>query len=255
MAVLASVLLRHLRTVYVDQAGPRPGDPSTAQGLVVLEAELLDAFAGFMALPSAAEGARGAGYHPRTVHQRYDLEGDSRIHVPMLVDLRHRTFLWTDLHLTSADGFHNVYRHSADLGRVARDLFQYFASGRTTLWDLAVWHAAVRSEVTVVRRADGTGATDELWHYRRHAGEPDTAFAARVRALAEPERREGARDAADAEARAAEAAAKKHVLLALVHGGVAPQGATGALYRLLPGPADGCGLDPLTAGDLVAARG
>ncbi len=218
--------------------------------------ELLDAFAGFMALPSAAEGARGAGYHPRTVRQRYDLEGDSRIHVPMLVDLRRRTFLWADLHLPSADGYHNVYRHSADLGCAARDLFQYFAHGRATLWDLAVWHAAARSDdVLVVRRADGADAGDELWRYRRHAGEPDTAFAARVRALAEPEHREPARDAADADMRAAEAAAEKHVLLAMVHGGVAPQRATGALYRLLPGPADGCGLDQLTAGDLVAALG
>ncbi|MGW2744179.1 MXAN_6230/SCO0854 family RING domain-containing protein [Streptomyces sp. NPDC001450] len=218
--------------------------------------ELLDAFAGFMALPSAAEEARGAGYHPRTVRQRYDLVGDSRIHVPMLVDLRHRTFLWTDLHLPSDDGFHNVYRHGEDLGRIGRDLFQYFASGRTTLWDLAVWHATARGdEVLVVRRAPDRRSVDELWHYRRHDGEPDTAFAARVRALEPPERREPATDAADADTRAGEAAAKKHVLLALVHGGVAPEGATGEVYRLLPGPADGCGLEPLTAGDLVAALG
>ncbi|MFH8770869.1 MXAN_6230/SCO0854 family RING domain-containing protein [Streptomyces sp. NPDC017958] len=218
--------------------------------------ELLDAFAGFMALPSAAEEARGAGYHPRTVRQRYDLVGDSRIHVPMLVDLRHRTFLWTDLHLPSDDGFHDVYRHGEDLGRIGRDLFQYFASGRTTLWDLAVWHAAARGdEVLVVRRAPDRRAVDELWHYRRREGEPDTAFAARVRALEPPVRREPATEAADADTRAGEAAAKKHVLLALVHGGVAPQGATGAVYRLLPGPADGCGLEPLAAGDLVAALG
>ncbi|MGW3466795.1 MXAN_6230/SCO0854 family RING domain-containing protein, partial [Streptomyces olivaceoviridis] len=112
--------------------------------------ELLDAFAGFMALPSAAEGARGAGYHPRAVRQRYDLEGGSRIHVPMLVDLRRRTFLWTDLHLPSAEGYHDVARHQGDLGRVARDLFRYFAHGRTTLWDLAVWHAAARGDEVLV---------------------------------------------------------------------------------------------------------
>ncbi|MGW3464540.1 MXAN_6230/SCO0854 family RING domain-containing protein, partial [Streptomyces olivaceoviridis] len=86
-------------------------------------------------------------------------------------------------------------------------------------------------------------------------GEADSAFAARIRALQAPERREPAGDAADADARAGEAAARKRVLLALVHGGVAPEGATGEVYRLLPGPADGCGLAPLTAGDLVAALG
>ncbi|MET8771626.1 hypothetical protein [Streptomyces sp. NPDC004658] len=45
------------------------------------------------------------------------------------------------------------------------------------------------------------------------------------------------------------------MLLTLVHGAVAPEGATGEVYRLLPGPTDGCGLTSLTAGDLVAALG
>ncbi|MGW1067013.1 MXAN_6230/SCO0854 family RING domain-containing protein [Streptomyces aureus] len=209
---------------------------------------LLDAFAGFMALPS--KDGRDAFYDPRTVRQRYDLEGDSRIHVPLLVDLERRSFLWTDLHLPSSEGFHSVYRHSADLGRVGRDLFRYYTTGRTTLWDLGVWHAAARTdEVVVVRRMPWTG---ELWHYTRREGETDVAFATRIRALEPPEWR---RPAEDPEGTAAAAAAKKHVLLALVHGGIAPEGASGSLYRLLPGPADGCGLTPLTAGDLVAALG
>lgn len=92
-------------------------------------------------------------------------EGDSRIHVPLLVDLERRTFLWTDLHLPASEGFHGVYRHGADLGRVGRDLFQYFTTGRTSLWDLAMWHAAARTEeAVVVRRARSGG---ELWHYAR----------------------------------------------------------------------------------------
>ncbi len=217
---------------------------------------LVDAFAGFMALPSRV--GRTSSFQPRTVRQRYDLEGDSRIHVPLLVDLERRTFLWTDLHLSASEGYHSVHRHSADLGRAARDLFQYFATGRTTLWDLAVWHAAVRTdEVAVIHRAPSaaTGAADELWHYRRRAGEPDVTFAARVRALEPPDHRRPADGAEALTALAAEAAGKKHVLLALLEGGVAPEGATGAVYRLLPGPVDGCGLEPLTAGDLVAALG
>ncbi|MDT7847154.1 MXAN_6230/SCO0854 family RING domain-containing protein [Streptomyces justiciae] len=215
--------------------------------------ELLDAFAGFMALPSAAEEDRNASYDPRTVRQRYDLVGDSRIHVPMLVDLDRRTFLWTDLHLPADEGFHSLYRHGADLGRVAQDLHQYFASGRTTLWDLAVWRAAARGdEVAVIRRAPHPRALDELWRYRRHEGEPDTAFAARVRDLEPPEARQPSETA---DALAGEAASHRHVFLALVHGGVAPEGATGSAYRLLPGPVDGCGLEALAAGDLVAALG
>ncbi|MEU4169515.1 hypothetical protein AB0F46_21890 [Streptomyces sp. NPDC026665] len=136
------------------------------------------------------------------------------------------------------------------LGRVGRDLFQYFTTGRTSLWDLAVWHAAARTEeVVVVRRARSGG---EPWHYARGRAESAPAFAARVRALERPERRS---PAGDADAPAAGEATKRHVLLALVHGGVAPEGASGSVYRLLPGPVDGCGPTRLTAGDLVAALG
>ncbi|MGW0467190.1 hypothetical protein ACWDX6_18220 [Streptomyces sp. NPDC003027] len=202
--------------------------------------QLLDAFAGFMALPSR-EG-RGAEYDPRTVRQRYDLVGDARIHVPMLVDLEHRTFLWTDLHLPPSEGFQSVYAHSADLGRVGKDLYQYFTAGRTTLWDLAVWHAAARSpEVAVVRE-------EELWRYVRGADEDAPAFAARVRTLAEPDDvwpRDWAEGLADG----------RRILLALVDGDFVPEGATGTVYRLLPGPVDGCGLEQAAAGDLVAMLG
>ncbi|MFF3321608.1 MXAN_6230/SCO0854 family RING domain-containing protein [Streptomyces sp. NPDC002889] len=202
--------------------------------------ELPDAFAGFMALPS--KDRRDASYDPRTVRQRYDLEGHSRIHVPMLVDLEQGTFLWTDLHLPASEGFHSVHRHSADLGRVGKDLYQYFTAGRTTLWDLAVWHAAARTdEVAVVRG-------DELLHYRRDPAETAAEFAARIRGLAAPER-------TSASSTAHEFASGKRALLAQVHGWVAPELASGTVYRLLPGPVDGCGLEQATAGDLVAALG
>lgn len=215
--------------------------------------KLLDAFAGFMTLPAADGEARDAAYDPRTVRQRYDLAGDSRIHVPMLVDLKERTFLWVDLHLSGSEGLHSVGRHSTALARAGRDLHQYFASGRSTLWDLTVWHACARArEVAVIRRAPVPGALDELWHYRCGDGESATAFAARVRVLDAPDRQE---PVGDADAAASELAAKKRVLLGLVHGGVAPEGASGEVYRLLPGPVDGAGLTPLAAGDLVAALG
>lgn len=259
---LTSAPAPHGATEYVDldltslgEVGVRYAVPVVFSFNNIPFERLLDAFAGFMTLPSAAEETRDASYDPRTVRQRYDLVGDSRIHVPMLVDLRARTFLWTDLHLSGSDGYHNVDRHREDLGRVGRDLYGYFASGRTTLWDLAAWHAAARAdEVAVLRRAPGPGAPEELWHYRRRSGEPDTAFATRIRLLQPPERRERA-DGSTAAALAGEAAAKKRVLLALVDGNVAPEGSSGSVYRLLPGPVDGCGLEALAAGDLVAALG
>ncbi|MFI7233787.1 MXAN_6230/SCO0854 family RING domain-containing protein [Streptomyces cyaneofuscatus] len=211
--------------------------------------ELLpDAFAGFMALPSV--DGRVAHFDPRTVRQRYDLIGHSRVHVPMVVDVERRTFLWTDLHLPPSEGYHSVSRHIDELGRAGRDLYQYFSAGRTTLWDLAVWHAAARTDEVVVSRRHG------LVRYRRGAGEDTAAFADRIRTLRTPDAEEphgtGPEDGVAAMERAA---AGKRVLLAVVNGDAAPAKVSGTVYRLLPGPVDGCGLDRVAAGDLVAALG
>ncbi|WP_327131552.1 hypothetical protein OG311_10200 [Streptomyces sp. NBC_01343] len=212
--------------------------------------ELLpDAFAGFMALPHRS--GRTSRYDPRTVRQRYDLVGNSRIHVPLLVDLERRGFLWTDVHLPDDEGYHSVWAHQEDLARIGRDLFTYFSTGRTTLWELAAWHAAARCpEVLVLRRTPRPSDPDELWTYRRGADEDTVAFASRLVGLRDPD---GRWPAEDVDALAGAAASGKSVFLALVEGDVAPAGASGSAYRLLPGPVDGCGLEQLAAGDLVAA--
>ncbi|MFB7173777.1 MXAN_6230/SCO0854 family RING domain-containing protein [Streptomyces sp. NPDC056254] len=214
--------------------------------------ELLpDAFAGFMALPSRS--GRTARYDPRTVRQRYDLVGNSRIHVPLLVDLERRGFLWTDVHLPDDEGYHSVCAHREDLARIGRDLFQYFSTGRTTLWELAGWHAAARcEEVVVLRRTPRPSDPDELWTYRRRADEDRAAFAARLLGLRDPDT---ALPSPEVDALAGAAASGRSALLALVDGDVAPAGARGAVYRLLPGPVDGCGLEQLAAADLVSALG
>ncbi|WP_240107617.1 MXAN_6230/SCO0854 family RING domain-containing protein [Streptomyces sp. MUM 203J] len=206
--------------------------------------QLPDVFAGFMSLSS--RGGRGSAYDPRTVRQRYDLAGESRVQVPLLADLEERTFLWTDVHLSSSGGHHSVGRHRTGLGRIGEDLSGYFASGRTTLWDVAVWHAAARAEETVVVR-DG-----ELLHYTRRLGETLGGFARRIRTGGEPDL---LRQADSPAAEAGRAASHKRVLLALVDGDVAPEGASGTVYRLLPGAVDGCGLAQAAAGDLVAELG
>ncbi|MFF5706758.1 MXAN_6230/SCO0854 family RING domain-containing protein [Streptomyces sp. NPDC012794] len=205
--------------------------------------ELPDAFAGFMALP--ADGPRGSSYDPRTVRQRFDLTGDSRVCMPMVVDLAARRALWADVHLPPSEGFQSVASHGERLGSVARDVWEHFGSGtRTTLWDLAVWRAAARSrEVAVLR--DG-----ELWRYRAGAAETVAGFAARVASPGEPEER---RAAADAGAAVAEESAGRRVFLATVHATAAGPGASGTACRLFAGPAEVAGsFASVSASDLVA---
>ncbi|MET7983216.1 hypothetical protein [Streptomyces sp. NPDC005281] len=93
-----------------------------------------------------------------------------------------------------------------------------------------------------------TTATDALrLPHVRSGGEADLIELRRFRSLPRP--------AEDAAGFGAEAVAKRRVLPAPVHGEVDPEGASGSVHPLLPGPVDGCGPDALTAGDLVTALG
>ncbi|MEU6991362.1 MXAN_6230/SCO0854 family RING domain-containing protein [Streptomyces sp. NPDC046465] len=198
--------------------------------------ELPDAFAGFMAV----EGKGRAVYDPRTIRQRFDLAGDATLRVPMIVDLRSRRAWWTDVTVATDEGNHSVWRYKRQFGRMGNDLLDTFQPcGRATLWDLACWTAAARTEGTVYVRGRG----HVLWGYRRAEDEPRADFALRIRDGWEP-------DALCAEPELTD----RRVLLALLHGeqkGV-DKAASGTAYRLYPGPVDAAPLERVTAGDLAA---
>ena len=217
--------------------------------------ELPDAFAGFMALKDEGGGGgkrrtRGrTPYDPRAVRQRFDLAGDARICVPMVVDLQARRALWTDVTLGTTGTGHNVWRYRAAIARAGRDLTdvfvppdEYTPAGRATIWDLACWTAAARTdgEVCVRGRAGG-----ELWAYRRAEDEPSADFAIRVRDGWRPD---SVREDAPLDGGGP-------AFLALLHADLPgiPEAATGTMYRLYPGPSDAAaGFTRVTAGDLVA---
>ncbi|MGW0908166.1 MXAN_6230/SCO0854 family RING domain-containing protein [Streptomyces sp. NPDC002853] len=234
----------HGATEYLDLDLPRLADvgvrfvvPAVLSYNNVPFDELPDAFAGFMAV----RGKERAVYDPRTVRQRFDLAGDAALRVPMIVDLRTRRAWWADVTLATGDGNHDVWRHRKQLGRMGNDLLDTFRPrGRATLWDLACWTAAARTEGPVYVRGRG----HVLWGYRRADDEPRADFALRVRDGWEPD---------ELRAEAEPELAGRRALLALLHGelegvdGVA----SGTAYRLYPGPVDASPLERITAGDLA----
>jgi hypothetical protein len=113
---------------------------------------LTEAFAGLM-LPVAG----GGQFDAARVEQRFDLRGDARMLMPMVVDLRAETLLWTDLALSGRGYGHSVGRHGDQLARAASDQIEHFAGGtRATLLDLLAWQAAGRAERVLVAHRDGT---------------------------------------------------------------------------------------------------
>jgi hypothetical protein len=167
----------------------------------------------------------------------------------MVVDLQARRALWTDVTLGTTGTGHNVWRYRAAIARAGRDLTdvfvppdEYTPAGRATIWDLACWTAAARTdgEVCVRGRAGG-----ELWAYRRAEDEPSADFAIRVRDGWRPD---SVREDAPLDGGGP-------AFLALLHADLPgiPEAATGTMYRLYPGPSDAAaGFTRVTAGDLVA---
>ncbi|MFD0413351.1 hypothetical protein [Streptomyces sp. NPDC127108] len=241
---LTSAPAPHGATEYLDldlprlaKAGVRFVVPAVLSYNDVPFDQLPDAFAGFMAV--SGERKERAVYDPRTVRQRFDLAGDAALRVPMIVDLRSRRAWWADLTLATGEGNHSVWRYSAVLGRAGHDLLDTFEpGGRATLWDLACWTAAARTDGDVLVRGRG----HVLWGYRREPDEPRADFAVRIRDAWEP-------DVLCAEPELAD----RHALVALVHGDLpgAERAASGTVYRLFPGPLDEAPLTRVTASDLA----
>ncbi|WP_342795341.1 MXAN_6230/SCO0854 family RING domain-containing protein [Kitasatospora viridis] len=198
--------------------------------------DLPKAFAGFMAL-DALDGPTpsGAPYHPGAVRQRFDLAGEARACLPMVVDLAQGRAHWTDVNLSASGGLHNVDRHADRLGLVASDLLAHFGGGgRASLWDLARWRAAGTAREVLVRDRDGAVSA-----FRRTDEESVMDFA---------ERLDGTSGLAPEEL------GERSAFLALVHGDLPARAATGGVYRLYPGPVDeSAGLTRLAAADLLAA--
>lgn len=142
------------------------------------------------------------------------------------------------MNLGAAGYGHDVRGYSGALAHLGRALLEHHTSGRrTSMWQLAMWHAASRAETVLVRRC---ARVDVL---ERRADEPVAAFARRI---ADP----GASDRALASLPDL-ATGPGPVFAALLHGDVdLPPGSTA--YALLPGPAAAGDLTQRTGLDLLS---
>ncbi|GAA0496587.1 hypothetical protein ABZ951_17710 [Streptomyces sp. NPDC046215] len=175
--------------------------------------------------------------------------------MPMVLDLADGRALWTDVHLPGDRGFHSAGRHHDGPARMGRDPWDHFTGGARVFLGGPASPARGGARRRGGRRPAGPApwAEDELWVYRRRQGEEVPAFAAGLRALGTQEERPSA---GDARTPAAGVAGGRHTFFAVVDGDVRPEKATGAAYRLFPGPLDGCAaVARVTAGELLADPG
>ncbi|MFI7547042.1 MXAN_6230/SCO0854 family RING domain-containing protein [Actinoplanes sp. NPDC049599] len=141
-----------LRLDRLAELGVRYAVPAVLSYNAVPFELLTEAFAGIV-LPVAG----GAQFDAGRVEQRFDLRGDARVLMPMVVDLAERSLLWTDLALPGHGYGHSVGRHGDQLARAAADLWEHFGAGnRATVLDLMAWQAAGRADRVLVAHGDGT---------------------------------------------------------------------------------------------------
>ena len=134
--------------------------------------QLTRAFAGVM----LRDDVDGLHFDPRTVELKFDLAGDNGVFAPLVIDLEHDTLHWLDVHAKGQLDMNNVESSKADLGRMCPEMIAYFASGvRTTMYDLALLHAAARAQRVWLRGDDG------VRRHRRTPGEDTATFLARLR--------------------------------------------------------------------------
>lgn len=134
--------------------------------------QLLEGFAGYM-LRADADGPH---FHPRTVEQRFDLHSQSKIALPLLLDLQAGTMRWLDMSAAATGTDHNLMKYEERLAHLAAALDAMFGSGcRVSMFELAARHAAGRARKVTVRSLDGT-----LHAFRRGGQEGVSEFAGRL---------------------------------------------------------------------------
>ncbi len=104
--------------------------------------DLPECFAGWM---SRLEPQSGEIYDPRTVQDRLDLTAESRIAIPLLVDVADRTLIWCDMALRSNPKWVNNVQ--GNLGGIALSLQALTSLKKPTLYDLFLLHAQARGTV------------------------------------------------------------------------------------------------------------
>ena len=149
-------------------------------------------FAGLM----LRDDTGGKHFDPRTVELKFDLQGESGVYLPLVLDIREKTLHWLDTYSRGQFKFNNVETSNADIRKICPEMIEYFGSGtRMSMYELALLHAAARCRTvhlrsekpqTFVRRIDEdnvaflerltNGPADETEAYRLDpAGPPGFA--------------------------------------------------------------------------------
>lgn len=124
--------------------------------------DLPECFAGWMARDKAGSGAI---YEPSTVQDRVDITADTRIALPLVIDIADRKVIWCDMALRSHPKWQNNV--AANLSGTQLTVQSLVHLKRTSLYDLFTLHAAARGKrVSTPEDADTVFSVEAGTPYR-----------------------------------------------------------------------------------------
>ena len=140
---------------------------------------LPEAFAGLMDL----HGSGDKIFDARKVQQRFDLKGASQVAVPMIVDLKKQTMLWTDMNLSPSGRFRDVRSNQKSIAYLGLCLTSYFSAGaRMNMWEAACLQAAACTGDVQIRMTGGV-----VYRYIKGSSEEASEFYKRIVSVSSPD--------------------------------------------------------------------
>ncbi|MBV7440471.1 TerD family protein [Weeksellaceae bacterium TAE3-ERU29] len=114
-------------------------------------------FAGFMSRKSPNSGEI---YEPLTVENKFDLTANSKVAIPLIIDLYERKVIWTDLSLAhNLSAHNNVYNNLSSLSIINKSMVSI---KKPNLYDLLMLHIRARGSQTLdISQADTIFAVDK----------------------------------------------------------------------------------------------
>jgi hypothetical protein len=107
--------------------------------------DLPECFAGWMGRTAVQSGEI---FEARTVQDKIDVAGDTTVNIPLLIDLRERQVIWSDIALKNNGAINNSRRNEDNLSRMGKAIANL---RKPTLADLFGMHAQARGTLTANR--------------------------------------------------------------------------------------------------------
>lgn len=104
--------------------------------------DLPECFAGWMARTHADSGEI---FEPKTVENRIDLASDTKISLPLIVDIKENQVIWTDIALKNSPSWNNVQQNLSGVSLMTRAMTNLT---KTDLHELFSLHIQARGEIS-----------------------------------------------------------------------------------------------------------